>query len=281
MRLGGPVFGEVHGPDEWVAAVRAEGYAAAYCPLQPDADAATVQAYRSAAKDANIVIAEVGAWSNPLSPDDEERRQAIQFCQERLELADRVGARCCVNIAGRRSGDWRGPHADNLSDETFDLVVETVRAIIDGVKPTRTFYTLETMPWVFPDSVACYEALIRSIDREEFAVHFDPVNLMCSPQRLCTNGAVIEDFVGKLGARIRSCHAKDIVAEPKLTVHLSEGRPGTGSLDYPLFLQSLKALDPDLPLMLEHLPSRDEYSEAAKYIRSIAQDVGASLEGGA
>lgn len=279
MRLGGPVFGELSDPDAWVAAVRAEGYAAAYCPLSPDADEATVRAYRDAAKRADIVIAEVGAWSNPLSPDDEERKQAVAFCQESLDLADCIGARCCVNIAGRRSGDWRGPHPDNLSHETFELIVATVREIIDAVKPSRTFYTLETMPWVFPDSVASYEALMRSIDREGFAVHFDPVNLICTPQRYCTTGELIEDFVDRLGIHIRSCHAKDIAAEPKLTVHLNEVRPGTGNLDYHVFLRSLSGLDPDLPLMLEHLTDKDEYAAAAGYVRGVAEEVGVSLEG--
>ena len=68
-------------------------------------------AYVRAAREADIVIAEVGAWSNPISPDEGTRQQAIRHCQEQLALADRVGARCCVNIAGSRSPDWAGPDA--------------------------------------------------------------------------------------------------------------------------------------------------------------------------
>ena len=64
------------------------------------------------------------------------------------------------------------------------MIVQTVREIIDAVKPVRTFYTLETMPWMYPDSAHSYLELIRAIDRERFAVHLDVVNLVCSPQRL-------------------------------------------------------------------------------------------------
>jgi len=108
------------------------------------------QAYVKAAQDANLIIGEVGAWSNPISKNEKEREEAFQKNIEGLALADEVGANCCVNIAGSRGDSWAGPHRDNLSEKTFDLIVETVRKIIDEVQPRRTFYTLETMPFTFP-----------------------------------------------------------------------------------------------------------------------------------
>ena len=71
-------------------------------------------------------------------------------------MADEIGARCCVNIAGSRGAKWDGPHPADLTPETFDLIVQSVREIIDAVKPTRAFYTLETMPWMYPDSADSY-----------------------------------------------------------------------------------------------------------------------------
>jgi len=106
MRLGGPVFAKCGSPDEWIAAVRAAGYRAAYCPVQPDADDATVQAYARAAHAADVVIAEVGAWSNPLDPDEANRRAALEKNIKCLALAERIGACCCVNITGSRGKKW-------------------------------------------------------------------------------------------------------------------------------------------------------------------------------
>ena len=112
MRLGGPVFEKAGDPETWAIAVRRLGYSAAYCPVGADADDATVRAYAAAAAAAGIVIAEVGAWSNPLEPDaplPSWQAQSvgraggpIAYCQEQLRLAERIGARCCVNIAGSR-----------------------------------------------------------------------------------------------------------------------------------------------------------------------------------
>jgi sugar phosphate isomerase/epimerase len=270
MRLGAPIFAKGLGPQEWAAAVRAKRYRAAYCPVDARADDHTVAAYVRAAHEADIIIAEVGAWCNPISPDETIRQKAICYCQERLALADRVGARCCVNIAGSRSSDWAGPDADNLSPDTFDLIVETVRLIIDAVKPTRTFYTLEAMPWTPPDSTESYVVLLEAIGRRRMAVHFDPANLLNSPRTYYGNSAIVRDFVARLGPHIRSCHAKDILISGPLSVHLDEVRPGTGNLDYRALLGALSTLDPDMPVMLEHLPNESEYDLAAQYVRGVA-----------
>jgi sugar phosphate isomerase/epimerase len=277
MRLGGPVFGDVSSPERWAEAVREAGLGAAYCPVKDDASDDDVRAFVTAAKKAGIVVAEVGAWSNPLSADEGERRKACEHNRLRLALADRVGARCCVNISGSRSVQWDGPHPLNLTGETFDMIVETVRGIIDAVKPRCTFYTLETMPWMYPDSAESYVRLVKAIDRMRFAVHFDPANLICSPQRYFASGDVIREFVAKLGAHIRSCHAKDVLLAGQMTTRIDEVRPGLGALDYRAFLTELDRLDPDVPLMLEHLKTKEEYDAAASHIRSVASAVGVAL----
>jgi sugar phosphate isomerase/epimerase len=274
MRLGGPVWHEEGDADGWVAALTDRQYGAAVFPLKHTASGEVVDRYVAAANPAGIVIGEVGAWSNPISLDDGQRREAIAYCQAQLALADRVGARCCVNIAGSRSEKWDGPHPDNLTGETFDLIVETTREIIDAVKPTRTSFALEAMPWIFPDSPQSYLRLIEAIDREQFAVHLDPVNMINSPERSFRNGEFIRECFRLLGPYIRSCHAKDSLMSKSLTVHIDEVRPGLGTLDYGVFLREANRLDPDTPLILEHLPNAEEYDLAAAYVRSVADREG-------
>jgi sugar phosphate isomerase/epimerase len=156
------------------------------------------------------------------------------------------------------------------------MIVETTRSIIDAVKPTRTYFTLETMPWAYPDSADSYLRLLQAIDRERFAVHLDPVNLVCSPQRYYGSGKLIRECFEKLGPYIKSCHAKDILLQTKLTTHLDEVRPGQGGLDYATFLRELSKL-PGTPLMLEHLPNAEEYDKAAEHIRGVARELGLSF----
>ncbi len=274
MRLGAPLFTQFQDPQGWIDALKAKGYRAAYCPLKPDADHSTIRAYRSAAAANDIVIAEVGAWSNPLSPDPATARIALEKIKSSLHLADQIGARCCVNIAGSRGERWAGPSALDLLDETFDMIVQLIRSILDDVQPTETYFTLEAMPAMYPDSAESYLQLIAAIDRPHFAVHFDPANLVNCPQRYYNTGDLIRDFVKKLGPHIRSCHVKDVRMGDNVLVHIDEVRPGLGTMDHAALLQALQPLDPDLPIMLEHLPTENEYDLAAEHLRAIAKEVG-------
>jgi sugar phosphate isomerase/epimerase len=276
VRLGGPVFGDLKDPREWINAVKAEGYSAAYCPVPVGTDSSTVKAFEKAAGDANILISEVGAWSNTISRDEKVRKEAVKKCQESLALADQIGAGCCVNITGSRGVQWDGPDPDNISRDTFDLIVQVTREIIDAVKPVRTFYTLETMPWVLPDSPDSYLELMKAIDRKQLAVHLDPVNMINSPRRYYNNGAFIKECFDKLGPFIKNCHAKDILLGTNLTTHLDEVLLGTGGLDYKVFLTELSKLK-NVPMMLEHLKTREDYTQAAANVRKVAKSIGVTF----
>lgn len=278
LRLGGPVFGDCSTPELWIEQLRLHDYHAAYCPVPIEALDDQVSEYVDAAAKADVVVAEVGAWSNPLSSIPTVRLDAMRLCKSALHLADRIGACCCVNISGSRGTQWDGPHADNFTTETFDMIVETVRNIIDDVEPTQTFYTLEPLPWAYPDSIENYSRLIDAIDREQFGVHLDPVNLITSPHLYLNNAPFLRECFAVLGPHIKSCHAKDIAFSPKLTVHLDEVRPGLGGLDYHTFVREIAKLDREIPLMLEHLHSVEDYALAADHIRSVANEVGASLQ---
>jgi len=275
--LGGPLPGKPSSPESWIGALRELGYRAAFCPLEPQSDDKTVRSYEEAARKAGIVIAEVGAWSNPLSPDDTERAKALETCRLGLDLADRIGARCCVNISGSRGKVWDGPDPANLTRSTFEMIVDSCRSIIDAVHPARTFFTLETMPWMYPDSPDSYLDLIKAVDRKAFAAHLDPVNLVCSPQRYFGNGDLIRECFDKLGPWIKSCHAKDIQLRNSLTTHLDEVAAGEGGLDWPAYLTELKKM-PDVPLMLEHLKTPAEFARAAAYVRDLARKVGFEVD---
>lgn len=273
VRLGGPVPGNFTDPAQWSMAVKSYGYSAAYSPLQIGAPTDLIKAFRGEAERSNILIAEVGVWNNLLDPDDSVRNENLKKNIESLHLADELGARCCVNISGARGEIWDGPYPGNYSAETFDMIVENVRNIIDTVRPVSSFYTLEPMPYMLPDSPDTYLELIKAIDRKQFAVHLDPVNMISSPQKYYNNPDFIRECFHKLGPYIKSVHGKDIIIRPKLTLHLDECRPGLGSLDYGVLLQEISRLK-DIPLMLEHLEKQEDYKLAAEYVRETGARIG-------
>ncbi len=273
VRLGAPVNGDFKDPAAWVKAHKELGYSAAYCPVQPGAPAELIKAYRAEAARNNLLIAEVGVWNNLMDPVEAKRIENQKKNIESLRLADEIGAHCCVNISGARGDIWDGPYPGNYAADTFDAIVETARKIIDEAKPLSSFYTLEPMPYMLPDSPDSYLELIKAVNRKQFAAHLDPVNMISSPQRYFNNTAFLSECFKKLGPHIKSIHAKDILIMPELTVHLEERRPGEGALDYTTFLLEASKLK-DVPFMLEHLKTQEDYKLAAKYVRSAGDKAG-------
>jgi sugar phosphate isomerase/epimerase len=275
LRLGGPIFLKSDDPRELAREHRRLGYSAAYCPMATAADSARVRAIEKAFAAENVVIAEVGAWRNMLDPDEQKRRENIRYVIDRMALAEAVGARCCVDIAGSYNPKvWYGPNPRNLSKEFFDATVENCRRIIDEIKPRRTRFTIEMMGWNLPDGPDSYLKLIQAVDRTAFGVHLDVCNGINSPARFYRNSDFIRDCFGKLGKWIVSCHAKDLQWVVELNVHFLEVAPGRGEVDYATYLNELSKLSVDAPLMLEHLKTAEEYEEGKKYIQKIAANNG-------
>lgn len=274
MRLGAPTFVETRDPDELARAHREQGYRAAYCPAWlTAADTGGVRAMREAFARHDVVVAEVGAWGHVLHPDPEVARRNRERVVERLALADEIGARCCVDYTGTYGEGWY--HPKNLSEEAFDAIVQLTREIVDRVRPTHTVFALEMMPSVHPENADDYLRLLAAVDRPgRFGVHLDPVNLINSPVRFYDTGAVIRDCFAKLGPHIASCHGKDVCVRDGFILHLDECRPGTGVLDYHTFLTELHRLPHEPPLMLEHLPNREEYHAARDYVCGVARELG-------
>lgn len=258
--------------EEWAEKLRKIGCGAVVFPCNYNADDKVIESYVQAARDYDLVIAEVGAWCNPLHRDPMERAKNIEYIKNQLRLADRVGARCCVNIAGTSGNIWDGGYAENYTAETYQTILDTVRQIIDDVNPTHTCYALEPMPWMIPDSPLRYEKLIADISRPQFAAHMDVVNMISSPERYFNSGAFAESCFDILGKHIKSCHVKDVRLERHLTFNLKETFCGDGGLDIKCYAAAAERCDKDMPFILEHLSSEEEYLKSAEYIQELLSD---------
>ncbi len=275
IRLGGPIFLKSDDPKQLAKEHRRLGYSAAYCPAAELSDTARIRAIQDAFASENVVISEVGAWKNMLDPDPQKRADNLRYVTDRLALAEAVGARCCVDIAGSFDPKvWYGPDPKNLSQEFFDATVENCRKVIDAVQPTRTRFTIEMMGWSLPDGPDSYLKLIRAADRKAFGVHLDVCNVINSPERFYRNADVIKECFAKLGPWVISCHAKDLQWVTEYNVHFLEVVPGRGQIDYKTYLSQLAQCPGDAPLMLEHLSSSQEYEEGKQYIFRMGRETG-------
>ncbi|MDC7219082.1 MAG: TIM barrel protein [Spirochaetales bacterium] len=268
MRLGMHLVEGFSGPEDWIKQLKSRNCRAAFCPVKADGESALKAEYLQAATESDILLAEVHSWSNMASAYEDERKESLAYCIEQLQLAEELGARCCVTTAGSRKRK-KGPHKENLQEETFELIVKSVQKIIDEVQPRNTFFTLECMPWIFPRTVEDYLRLIKSIDRKSFAVHFDPVNLIYNLENYYENGEFLKKAIKKLGPYTKSCHGKDIALGEAFPIEIRECEPGKGILEYQTYIREMDKIDSDMPLMLEHLKSDEEYRRAGKYVEQF------------
>ena len=279
MRLGGSVMKPYSSPKEWLAHVKELGYSAVIFPVESTAPAHVIRDYLQCCRDNDLLIGEVGAWRNVMARDEKERAANLDWNIRQLELAETVGANCCVNISGSMAELWDGYHPALGTREVYERVVENTQRIIDAVKPAHTAYSLEPMPWMVPESPEQYLQLMRDVDRSAFKVHLDYCNMINGVERYRDASNFIAHCFELLGENIVSIHAKDVlISEGALPVNINEVPPGEGSIDLPLVTELAHALGDDIPVFVEHLPDHAAYMKAAAVMRQAAEQAGVPVK---
>ena len=255
-------------PEDWAAKHKALGLKAINFPVSYLEGEETYMAYKKAADAAGLSIAEVGIWRNTLAADPAERAKWIDYAIGQLQMAEQIGATCCVNVVGTPYGPrWDGGYRGNFSAELWKDAVKMIRQIIDAVKPRHTKFCIESMPWMIPSSPDECLRLLEDVDRPEFATHLDVVNMITSPQRYFFNDDFLRECFSKLKGTIVSCHLKDIRLKEEYTFQLEESACGEGSLDLELYASLASAENPYMPMIIEHLETDQEYFDSVRYVR--------------
>jgi len=281
MRLGAPIFAKTPDPDELAQAHVEKGYRASYCRLGVNTPPEQVEACRQAFAKHDVAIAEANAMCiSILNTDEAKRQEVIQQIKGRLAFADKIGARCCVIHGGTVQPEgWGQFTPENLSQDSFDRMVNVIQEIIDDVQPSEARLGVEIEPYTLPDSPQVYRDLIDAIDRPGFGVHFDPVNTIISPRTLAESGRWMQEYFDAVGPWIVSCHAKDLILDrgDGFRYGYKEVPPGEGFFDYEVFLKGVSELPLDPPMMIEHLKTEEEYDAARDFILGVAERIGVDI----
>lgn len=256
-------------PQDWASKHKVLGLESVVFPVSCLDGEDCVMAYKKAADDAGLIVAEVGIWRNTLAADPHERRQWIDYSIQQLRMADEIGAKCCVNVVGTPYGPrWDGGYRNNFSKELWQMAIGMIREIIDTARPKHTKFCIESMPWMIPSTPDEYLKLIEEVDRTEFGTHLDVVNMITSPQKYFFNDEFLHECFEKLKGTICSCHMKDIRLKEEYTFQLEECACGQGTLDLELYARLADTENPDMPMIIEHLTTDEEYAASVRYVRN-------------
>lgn len=269
MRIGLNDIPAHSSPEEWAGILAEKGYQAATFPVDYHKPVHVIDAYVKAAKERDIMIAEVGVWNSPHHPDKETARAAREACEEQFKLADYIRAECCVNVSGAAGPVWYGCYRGNFERALYEENVEFIRGLCDRVKPQYTSYVLEPMQWMLPDSPEQYLQFLKDVDREHFGVHMDVVNFIKDPYIYTHKEELISRAFDLLGPYIRSCHFKDCLLGEGATMAIREVPAGEGTMEFAPYLRRIKDLERDIPVLLEHLNSMEAYDKAFAVCKSV------------
>jgi sugar phosphate isomerase/epimerase len=258
--------------------VRSAGFSGVFTRFKDNDPLATPQAdaarLRSLLADENVRLFQVtGYWQNLVTPDETARRESVRVVQAALRLAGWMGARGIDTGPGSMNpdGPWF-PHPDNWTANAEAQLVRSLRECARAAEDNGVFLSLESHQLVTPRSPEIALRILDAVDSPWVRCDYDSANWIDLHSIYDTSSALDAHF-DLLGRHIVSAHAKDIWLENRLAVHLQDGCPGKGVMDFSTLFRRLEALDPDYPAIAEG-NSTEELPAVGSLFHETAKSLG-------
>ncbi len=255
--------------------VRAAGFSGIFTrfrdndPLTTERD--TAQRLKSLLADEGVLLFQsTGYWQNLVTSDEVARAQSVRLLQAALRLAGWMGARGIDTGPGSMNpaGPWF-PHPYNWTAAAESQLVRSLRECAAAAEDAGVLLSLESHQLVTPRTPEIAARILDAVDSPWVRCDYDSANWI-SLDTVYDTGTALNAHFDLLGRHICSAHAKDIWVENRLAVHLQDGCPGKGEMDFPTLFSRLEALDPDYPLIAEGNSTEELPEVGALFHRTAA-----------
>jgi len=192
-----------------------------------------------------------GYWQNLITPDEAARAEAVRTLQAALRLAGALGARAVDTGPGSMSplGPW-APHPGNWVFDARGQLMRSLRECAPVAEEAGVFLSLEGHQLVTLESAEVMQEVLDEVDSPWVRCNFDSANWI-TLKTVFNTGPALGHIFDVLGDHIVSCHAKDIWIEDRLALHLQDGCPGRGLMDFTTRFTRMERLNPDYPVIVE------------------------------
>jgi sugar phosphate isomerase/epimerase len=220
-----------------------------------------------------LLFQTTGYWQNLVTSDEAARAQSVRVLQAALRLAGWMGARGIDTGPGSMNpaGPWF-PHPDNWTAAAESQLIRSLRECAKAAEDAGVFLSLESHQLVTPRTPEIAARILDAVDSPWVRCDYDSANWITLETVYDTTSALNAHF-DLLGRHICSAHAKDIWVENRLAVHLQDGCPGKGEMDFPTLFKRLESLNPDYPLIAEG-NSTEELPDVGALFQKTAADLG-------
>jgi len=214
-----------------------------------------------------------GYWQPLIHPDEGVRQQASRTLQAALKVAGWLGARGIDTGPGSLSprGPW-APDPYNWTPRAREQLVRTLKECAPAAEDYGVYLSLEGHLLVVLNSPEIVRDVLDEVGSQFVRSDFDPVNWI-DLSSIYSTGPAIDHMVDVLGQRIVSAHAKDVVIEDRLVIHIDQRPSGQGLLDYRTFLHRMEDLNPEYPVIVEGA-SVEDLSEVKAFLDGVAAELG-------
>jgi sugar phosphate isomerase/epimerase len=214
-----------------------------------------------------------GYWQNMVTPDETARAKAVSTIQAALRLAGWMGSRGIDTGPGSMnpSGPWF-PHPDNWTLSAQRQLVKTLNECKGAAEEAGVFLSLESHQLVTLKDAETALEVLDEVNSPWVRCDYDSANWI-SLYEVFDTGKAVDHHFDLLGKHIVSCHAKDIWVENKLAVHLQDGCPGKGLMDFKTLFRRMEALNPDFPVISEGNKT-DELPAVSELFHNTARELG-------
>jgi sugar phosphate isomerase/epimerase len=198
-----------------------------------------------------------GYWQNLVTPDESARAEAVRTLQAALRLAGEMGARGIDTGPGSMNpdGPWF-PHPYNWTPPARTQLVKSLRECAKAAEDNQVFLSLEGHQLVTLESAEVTAEILDEVGSPWVRSDFDSAIWM-TRETVFDTGAALDRMFDALGDHIVSCHAKDIWIENRLCLHLQDGCPGKGTMDFRTLFRRMEQLNPDYPVIVEGAGTED------------------------
>ncbi len=214
-----------------------------------------------------------GYWQNMITPDESARKETVSTVRAALRLAGWMGARGIDTGPGSMNptGPWH-PHPDNWTASARRQLVKTLKECVSAAEEAGVFLSLESHQLVTLQNAEITLEVLDEVDSPWVRCDYDSANWITLETVFDTTSALNHHF-DLLGKHIVSAHAKDIWIENKLALHLQDGCPGKGNMDFKTLLRRVEALSPEYPVISEGNATAD-LPAVSRLFHNTARELG-------
>ena len=218
------------------------------------------EGFRRVFENAGKTVPLIGAYFNPVHPDEQKISNGIAVFKDYLSLAREFGC----DIVGSETGSYNGDkwiyHPQNRTEEAVNRVVSTFSELCEYAQDFGVNVGMEGAFGHVCWNVKTLDRAVKSIGRNNIRFIFDLYNYL-DGSNVDRMYEILDEGLQTFGDRICVFHIKDCTVN--WDGSLKQCSVGKGIFDYSRILSEIKKVCPDADLVFEGTTGEDIASAVA------------------